>query len=82
VGNRGEGRGRGRGGEGKGREGDWCPPHDLFARRPWLRLAKVIDRSLLPYFLWTSAYIEKNVLNVWSNKTLTFHVRKVMLRLV
>ena len=18
----------------KGREGDWCPPHDLFARRP------------------------------------------------
>ena len=34
MGNGGEGRGRGRGGEGKGREGDWCPPHDLFARRP------------------------------------------------
>jgi len=31
----GEGKGgQGREGEVKGREGDWCPPHDLFARRP------------------------------------------------
>ena len=33
MGNGGEGRGREEG-EVKGREGDWCPPHDLFARRP------------------------------------------------
>jgi len=26
-------------GGGRGREGDWCPPHDLFARRPCIGTA-------------------------------------------
>ena len=33
MGKGGEGRGRGRGGE---RKGTGAPPHDLFARRPWV----------------------------------------------
>ena len=61
MGNGGEGRGEE--GEVKGREGDWCPPHDLFARRPCLKERIIHYVHLIILFIILNVSIMNQITN-------------------